>query len=111
MSLIGAHLLREDTAELFPAIPSEVQENFIALVESSFWEQTETAYIRMASNWDRVGQILDFAFFSIRQFERDGLTAVMDRICSNFVPMDSTFSGKPEWKRFEHSRHLKKKMA
>jgi hypothetical protein len=98
MTLIGAHLLKEDTAELFPAMPSEVQKNFIELVDSSFWEHTETAYIRIASYWDRIGQVLDFAFFSIRQYERDGFTAVMDRIRSNFVPMDATFPGMAEWK-------------
>jgi hypothetical protein len=98
MTLIGAYLLKEDTAELFPAMPPKIQQSFIKAVDSSFWEHTETAYIRIASYWDRIGQILDFTFFSIRQYERDGFTAVMDRIRSNFVPMDAKFAALPEWK-------------
>ena len=50
--------------------------------ESAFWEHAETSFIRLAGFWDRVGQVLAFAFFGIRQFERDGFTSVMDLIKS-----------------------------
>jgi hypothetical protein len=45
---------------------------FEPIVIEEFWESAETAYIRLASMWDRVGQLLDYVFFNIRQFERDG---------------------------------------
>jgi hypothetical protein len=65
---------------------------------SAFWEHAEAAYIRLASYWDRIGQVFDFAFFNIRQFERDGFSAVMDRIHSNAVPMDSALARRTYWK-------------
>lgn len=68
-------------------------------LEERFWEHAETSYIRLASLWDRVGQLLDFVFFNIRQYERDGFASVMQRIRSNFVVMDDTLRKSSEWKR------------
>jgi hypothetical protein len=98
MLLTGSHVLHETPDLFLQKMPPDVEEEFLAAVDSSFWEQAETAYIRLASYWDRVGQMLDFVFFSIRQFERDGFTAVLDRIHSNFSPMDTTLQNMADWK-------------
>jgi hypothetical protein len=98
MLLVGNHFLHQDPDIFIAKMPPEVEKSFLESIDSSFWEQAEIAYIRLASYWDRVGQMLDFAFFSIRQFERDGFTAVADRIHTNFGPMDSILKAMPEWK-------------
>ncbi len=77
--------------ELRQALESDVQERF--------WEHAETSYIRLASLWDRVGQLLDFVFFNIRQYERDGFASVMQRIRSNFVVMDEALRKSSDWTR------------
>jgi hypothetical protein len=97
MSMIGSHLV-EKKPEVF-SLPTEggVRAQFLAAIESAFWELAETAYIRLASYWDRVAQLLDFAFFGIRQFERDGFTAVVDRMRNNFVPVDVVLPSLAAW--------------
>lgn len=97
MFLVGSHLLREKPEMYELPMEDSVRTEFLEAVGSAFWEHAETAYIRIASYWDRVGQLLDFAFFSIRQFERDGFTAVVDRIHSNFTPVDTALSKLPAW--------------
>src|SRR5271165_5797511 len=72
---------------------------FIKEAQAAFWEHAEAAYIRLYSFWDRVGQVLDFAFFNIRKFDQNGFTAVMDRIHSNAVPMDDRLKSSNSWKR------------
>lgn len=66
-------------------------------VEERFWEHAEIAFIRLASFWDRVGQVLDFVFFNIRQYERDGFASVMDRINCNFVSINSDLGNSSHW--------------
>jgi hypothetical protein len=73
---VGNGFLIENPDILNEALRTNVKESFFDLISEQFWEQAETAYIRIASYWDRVGQMLDFVFFNIRQFERDGFTAV-----------------------------------
>lgn len=75
----------------------EAREQFLSLVHSTFWEHTETAYIRLASYWDRVGQLLAYAFFHIRQYERDGFAGVMQQIHQNIRPVDMTLLSQPGW--------------
>jgi hypothetical protein len=53
--------------------------------------------MRLAAYWDRVGQILDFAFFRIRQYERDGFSAVMDRIQNNWATFDHKLRDSKSW--------------
>lgn len=65
--------------------------------EDAFWEQAENAFIKLCSYWDRVGQILDFIFFQIRQFDRNGFTAVMDRIHANVVPVHEGVKNSIAW--------------
>lgn len=72
---------------------------FVKQAQAAFWEHAEAAYIRLYSFWDRVGQVLDFAFFNIRKFDHNGFSAVMDRIHANLVPMDARLSGSGSWKR------------
>jgi hypothetical protein len=77
----------------------EDREFFLESSESAFWEHGETSFIRLVAYWDRIGQILDFAFFGIRQFERDGFSSVMDRIHCNWVPMSRDLGAMAAWKR------------
>jgi hypothetical protein len=97
MSLIGCSLLREKPEVI--SIPPEggVRAAFLNEVESAFWELAEIVYIRLASYWDRVGQLLDFAFFGIRH-EREGFTAVVERVQNNLVDVDTVLRALPAWK-------------
>jgi hypothetical protein len=97
--LVGSSLIRRNPEYMhLPEEPS-IREMLIAAVEERFWEHAETSYIRLASHWDRIGQLLDFAFFNIRQFERDGFTAVMDRIHTNIVPVRIGYPSQSHGKR------------
>jgi hypothetical protein len=90
------HQLTPDALKI-PQGP-ELRELLADGVQGAFWEHAETCLIRLASYWDRVGQLLDFAFFGIRQYERDGFPAVMDRIQNNWTAIDSTFREMAAWK-------------
>lgn len=68
------------------------------IVREEFWNHAETAYIRLASLWDRAGQLLDYVFFNIRQFDRDGFPSILDRIKINFAILDSTIEARQFWK-------------
>jgi hypothetical protein len=57
--------------------------DLVEYLENLYWDMVEIAYIRLASYWDRAGQLLDYIFFNIRQYERDGFSAVIDRIHIN----------------------------
>jgi hypothetical protein len=72
---------------------------FIKHSQLAFWEHAEAAYIRLYSFWDRVGQVLDFAFFNIRKFDQNGFHAVMNRIHANIVPMRTKLGANSSWKR------------
>jgi len=98
MSLIGCSLLREKPEVI--SIPPEgcVRAAFLNEFESAFWELAEIVYIRLASYGDRAGQLLDFAFFGIRQFEREGFTAIVDRVQNNLVDVDTVLRALPAWK-------------
>ena len=77
----------------------EARDKLINQVQAAFWEHAEAAYIRLYSFWDRVGQVMDFAFFNIRKFDQNGFTSVMDRIHANAVPMDDRLKNCGGWKR------------
>jgi hypothetical protein len=96
--LIGSALIKRNPEFMHLPEDPDVQKAVVNQVEKNFWEHAETSYIRLASFWDRVGQLLDFAFFNIRQYERDGFAAVMDRICANFLPMNQS-GPSAAWKR------------
>jgi len=105
-SVMRAHLFRAGSALLavhpdlldISAAP-ETQALFVKQAQDAFWEHSEAAYIRLYSFWDRVGQVLDFAFFNIRKFDQNGFTSVMDRIHANAVPMDERLKNSGSWKR------------
>lgn len=97
--LIGNALLKQYPE--FMNLPDDPNIRRIVIEETGerYWEHAETSYVRLASYWDRLGQILDFSFFNVRQFERDGFPAVLDRIRSNFLPMSSVIRESPAWGR------------
>ena len=105
-SVIRAHMFRvgnryvEETPDLIqkPDDP-EIANGLMKLFEEAFWEHAEAAYIRLASYWDRVGQVLNFAFFNIRSFKHEGFQSVMDRIDANVAKMNTQFSKNPSWAR------------
>jgi hypothetical protein len=71
---------------------------YARVLEGYFWNALEIATIRLASYWDRVGQLLDFVFFNIRQHEREGFPVVLERIKKNFAPTFSeVFRDDPNW--------------
>lgn len=97
--MAGAKML-----DLSPEIAEEIGNREAASVlieqaQSAFWEHAETAYIRLSSFWDRIGQVLDFAFFNIRKFDQQGFTAIMDRLHNNVRPMDDGLAASGPWKR------------
>lgn len=77
--------------------PPEVHTFFRDGTSNAFWEHAEACYIRLAGYWDRVGQVLDFAFFGIRQYERDGFSVVLDRIRANTLRMHPEIARLPAW--------------
>jgi len=70
-------------------------EEIVLAIEEYFWDSLEVAYLRIASFWDRVGQLLSFSFFNIRQYDKEGFTAIIESIHLNYEPM------LPELKSFE----------
>ena len=70
------------------------------LLAKSFWEALEIATVRLVSYWDRVGQLLDFVFFNIRQYERDGFPAVVERIKKNFAATFPDLASDASYKAF-----------
>lgn len=74
--------------EFWTNMTEESSRIYARALSRSFWDALEIATIRLASYWDRVGQLLDFVFFNIRQYERDGFPVVLERIKKNFA---STF--------------------
>lgn len=106
-SVVRAHLFstglivlaaRPSMLDLLSGDP-ETPAQLVGNSQSAFWEHAEAAYIRLYSFWDRVGQVLDFAFFNIRKFDQNGFTSVMDRIHANAVPMDDGLKNSASWKR------------
>lgn len=105
-SILRAHLFmtgstllaNQPTLMELPEDP-EVAAMFIKQAQAAFWEHAEAAYIRLYSFWDRVAQVLDFAFFNVRKFDQNGFTAVMDRIHANVVPMDERLRVSAGWKQ------------
>jgi hypothetical protein len=93
---IGSELYRQQP-ELTKGLPRLVKRGLLLTVREHFWEHAETSYIRLASYWDRIGQLLDFVFFNVRQYERDGFPSVMDRISSNYVRLFPNLSTARFW--------------
>lgn len=95
--LIGSHMLKTRPELLNLPEDPKLRTIFHTSAEGAFWEHAETTYIRLAGFWDRLGQILDFSFFSIRQYERDGFSAVVDRIRANTMRMSPSIAATAAW--------------
>jgi len=98
---IGSHLVEQHPDWWIPPLKVEEANQTAERLRDCFWDEIEIAYIRIASFWDRVGQLLDFIFFNIRQYERDGFSTVMDRINVNHVRLYPHLRSSPAW---EHLR-------
>jgi len=95
-----ALLAQAGTGKLsLPELAKFSKEELGSKTDAAFWEHAETAYIRLSSFWDRVGQLLDFAFFNIRKFDHNGFNGVMDRMHSNVIPMVPQLRGDASWVR------------
>jgi hypothetical protein len=97
--MAGSSLLAEQPDLMDVPESSEAASHLLKQSQEAFWEHAEAAYIRLYSFWDRVGQVLDFAFFNIRKFDQNGFNSVMDRIHSNVAPMDNRLKNSGSWQR------------
>lgn len=95
---IGTSIVRDHPDWSKPPIEKENALKYSLTLENRFWEEVETAYIRLASFWDRVGQLMDFVFFNIRQYEKDGFSSVMDRIHVNYIPLYPILNTNEAWR-------------
>jgi len=96
---IGSSLIKTQPELIKLPKDPNISRILIERTEESFWEHAETSCIRLASFWDRMGQLLDFVFFNIRQYERDGFPAVLDRIRTNVLPMSLAIQESQAWPR------------
>jgi hypothetical protein len=100
MSCVGIRMMKDHAGIMpMPDDPKQVA-TLDKLWQEAFWEHAESAYIRLSSYWDRVGQVLNFAFFNLRSFKHEGFQSVMDRIHDNVAKMDAQFAKRGEWQRF-----------
>lgn len=99
MFMTGSLLLAEQPNLMNLPDDAKVASMFITQARDAFWEHAEAAYIRLYAYWDRLGQLLDFAFFNIRKFEQNGFYAVMERVAANIVPMSAQLRESASWKR------------
>jgi hypothetical protein len=81
----------------WPDMPAEERTNRRSVTERRFFDALEIATTRLSSYWDRVGQILAFVFFNVRQYERDVFSSVLDRIKKNFIPTCPEIANSPAW--------------
>ena len=95
--MIGAHLLRSKPDLLKLPGDLKLQQLITSNTDGVFWEHVETCFIRLAGFWDRIGQVLDFVFFSIRLYERDGFVAVADCIRANVLRMQPELQTTNAW--------------
>jgi hypothetical protein len=96
MLYVGLDCLRTKP-EFWDEMTEETRKPYADALTGSFWDSVEIATIRLVSYWDRVGQLLDFVFFNIRQYERDGFPAVLERIKRNFAPTFAELDAHPSY--------------
>jgi hypothetical protein len=81
-----------------PRPDKEVESYDRYVLTNAFLGHWEVAAMRLCGFWDRVGQLLDFVFFNIRQYEHDEFAKVIERIRENFVkPRPTAFAPCPSW--------------
>lgn len=76
----------------------KVESVFSDIYKSEFWSYLEMAYIRMASVWDRIGRLLEFVFFNIRQYDKGGYLSTIEKIHINLIPMSDQLKNSNAWK-------------
>jgi hypothetical protein len=81
---------------------------YIPPITRRFWDQSEYAYIRLAAYWDRVGQLLDYIFFHIRQYEDDGFSSVIEKIQSNMIPCNPVIANSQAFMNLRHFQKTEK---
>jgi hypothetical protein len=64
MFLIGSGMHERMPGVLDLPPDKEFREMLVERINASFWEHAETSFIRLASYWDRIGQLLDFFFLA-----------------------------------------------
>jgi len=79
----------------------EINNVILPMISNQFYDKAEIAYIRLSSYWDRVGQLLDFVFFNIREYERDVFSKVLSRIKTNYVLMHNEIKMNNSWQRLQ----------
>lgn len=99
MFMTGSSLLAQQPDIMSLPDDPDAAAMFIKQARAAFWEHAEAAYIRLYSFWDRLGQVLDFAFFNIRKFDQNGFYAVMERVAANVVPMNERLKAGDSWMR------------
>ncbi|CZT27350.1 MULTISPECIES: hypothetical protein [Pseudomonas] len=100
--MVGSKMLIEQPEMIEQPESPEVAAFLVKNAQAAFWEHAEAAYIRLYSFWDRIGQVLDFAFFNIRKFDHNGFNAVMNRIYWNAYPMNSSLGKSISWKQLRN---------
>jgi hypothetical protein len=75
--MAGSSLLAEKPGVMELPENPDVAAAFIREAQAAFWEHAEAAYIRLASFWDRVGQVLDFAFFNRKRCYRRSMARIL----------------------------------
>jgi len=71
----------------------------VDIYKKEFWSHLEMAYIRLASTWDRIGRLLDFVYFNIRQYDKDGYLSTIQKINVNLIPMSVQLRQSNAWKK------------
>ena len=99
---------KDRPSELGHALKAEEKGAVIEVVRDNFWDEAESAYIKIASFWDRVGQLLAFVFFNIRQYERDVFPEVIERVRKNYIPLHQELAGSQAWKSLYDYKKSKK---
>ncbi len=112
-AMVCAHIQRtgsEVWAESERGSGTRTDEARFQLVTGLLWEAVEVGYFRACAYWDRVGQLLEFIFFNVRDY-REGFSATIQRMKTNFesdeLPMQS-LAGCDHWqylKKFRNRRH------
>jgi hypothetical protein len=64
-----------------------LKRNDLEALTAASWDHIEVAYFRAAACWDRIGQLLDFVFFNVRDY-REGFAETVKKLKANFDKED-----------------------
>jgi hypothetical protein len=108
MFFIAASFLQEHPNVWKNKSEPEEEAAIFETLRERFWDGAESTYIRIASFWDRVGQLLAFVFFNIRQYERDVFPEVIERIRKNYIPLHQELGESEAWDKLYDYKKSKK---